>query len=250
MHELNRRRTERIGVLFLGAGVVLGAFAIALPPPPADLLITVAGFTLVGIGLLYKWWPVRLLAALAFAVGVIYGPITAVRQIASIEIAWDPVWPATVANAIATTALTMWLGIRAIWALLDRPPASLSITARAIGLALAIIGASHVYLWIVSGLGLAPPGFSYSISTRGTWTIFVGWPIWQLALAAAGLALLVGTRRVIAHAATALLVLTAIAMPLALVSQGDMGPLLIFDVAILGMPVFLAWWLRDETQLA
>lgn len=183
---------------------------------------------------------------------VVFSPVSLIQELnGSAPLGgWELEWWLSVANAIATTLLLVWLGIRAIQVLLGRPWRASVVTARLAGGVLAVVAANH--LWLAAQIGFGWQGaWSINISPQGTRLIgFPGWQIWHLVMLVAALMLLAGPRRMLRAAARVLMLLFAGMVPLVLVAAVRTG---FFELAllllVLGMtliPVYLWWWLSNE----
>ena len=251
------RRMFRIGVVVL-AVTALELSLLVTMPPEMGVLARVVGLVpgALGIGLLFRSRVARAVAGLGFALGAVGMPISLVGELleSAPQVGWDRLSALAIADAIATTALGVWLCVRAIQALLGRTWAPSLVTARLVGAALAAVAAYHLQLAsaVGAGLGLSDAGaIAISATARGAQIAgFPGWPIWHLGLAAIALAMLVAPRRTVRRAATwllawfgALFVLATVEM--LLLREALLGP---FIALMLVVPVYLAWWLRDELR--
>ncbi len=174
--------------------------------------------------------------------------------------AWDADTFMALANMLASAALQVWLDIRAIQILLDRPlPETRAATARVASGALAIIAIWHLVTAFELGLGWR--GASITVTATATQLLgFPGWPAWHLALLLVASCLLLGRGRLLRHAATGLMLLFILLGPLLIHSQRTAPTLfepMPLDVAVVALcamvalvPAYLAWWLRDEVAPA
>lgn len=213
----------------------------------ALLLLGLFGAT--GLGLLLRAKVARVVAGLGFLASAVLAPVSLIQALGNVA-SPDPVWLFAIANAVATTLLLVWLGIRAIYVLFGRAQRASVATPRLVGGVLVVIAVNH--LWLASRLGFSTDGsVAVRISTDGMVLMgFAGWPIWHVVLLALGLMMVAGPRRVLPLATTGLLVLFVGMVPLVLVTAG--GPRVVgFEASLLGIvlfPVYLAWWLRDEVH--
>jgi hypothetical protein len=260
----NRRRRARIGVVFcvLAAGMAL-------------LTVTVGGGGLVGAEHLVVWPIVGVVAAIGvglladvaaarvagtvllvlFAGAAAFGLIRALIDTLPY---WtrEPVLFVWLANAVVSSLLLVWLSIRGIQVLLDRPLRATSLTARLAGGALSVVALAHLHTAHAAGQvwGSFDGTWSLSISATGTRLAgFPGWVAWHVALLLVSALLLLLRRRQLRFAATCL---TALFLVLAVlvVAMGVMSALAehvgaqmaAFAVVLALVPAYLAWWLRDE----
>jgi hypothetical protein len=262
--EPNRRRRRRIGVLLcllsaamailvLTGGEFESADLLALP------ILLLLGTT--GIGLLFDLRPARIGAALLLTISALAAGVELVMVM--IESLPHLVWTASgflaLANAVATTLFLVWLHIRAVQVLLDRPLRPGPVTARLTGALLVLVAALHLQAALEHGDAWGGQGaWSLSVSASGTHLAgFPGWGLWHVALLPVAGALLLGRGRLLRHAAaalTALLAALALLIPLGTLLADpeparEAGETLFAVVLALG-PVFLAWWLRDELATA
>ena len=260
----NQRRRLRIGVvlcafmtgfaaMMMGDAGLHGAIAEPLMLIPLATLITgvglIAGIRLARIPGLLLW--------LGLAGITVYEVLLVLVHWAGYA-AWDADTLMALANLLASAALQLWLDIRAIQILLDRPlPETRATTARVAGGALAIIAIWH--LVTAFELGLDWRGASMTVSATATHLLgFPGWPAWHLALLLVASCLLLGRGRLLHHAATGLMLLFILLGPLLIYNQRSaptqFGPMPL-DVAVVALcamvslvPAYLAWWLRDEVS--
>ena len=253
------RRTFRLGVVVLAVAAMNLAIAVMMPREAGVLpWLLVGAACAIGIGLLVRARVARALAGLVFLVCAVAMPVSLIGSLAEglPPDDWNLPVLLSMANAVVTTALGVWLCVRAIQVLLGRPWRASLATARLAGGTLAVVAANH--LWFAAAVG---PGFglgwfdlgssslSISISPRGIeLTGFSGWPIWHLVLAVIALAMLVAPRRIVERVATLLVLWFACLVPFALIDalrprDGGFG---LFLVLVALVPVYLAWWLRDE----
>jgi len=123
------------------------------------------------------------------------------------------------ANSTLSTLLIAWLSFRATLMLLKGGRLSAGFAARVTrslaGLALVVVGVHHLYL--AARMGIDQSGFNVSISTSGFYLAgFTGWYIIDAAVAAGGVAFLIGNTRIVRMAAWALCGLFALVCPLAI----------------------------------
>jgi len=259
MRSIVERRTFRLGVLVLAATAMNLSVAMTMPGGELALWLWIinAAAAAVGIGLLVHARVARAVAGLVVAVG---GVATVVSLWTTLGAVIDGPGPdgwtlfalLSVANSVVTAALSVWLCVRAIQALLGRQWAASLVTARLTGATLGVIAADH--LWFTAaqpelGLG-APGGLAISVSAGGARLAgFPGWPIWHLALAILALMMLAGRRRMVARATTLLVVLCACLAVLVAIAAPRLG-VQIAPFTVLPALVFtyLAWWLRDEVH--
>ncbi|MEO7731309.1 MAG: hypothetical protein ABIY55_10075 [Kofleriaceae bacterium] len=250
-----RRGTVRIGVILLGASLVMASLALLVPFEGASLLgvLPVCLLALLGLGLVRNTQVARVLTGLLLLACVVLAPISTIRLVAAsaAQADLDAAWFLSSANALATTLLTVWLCLRGIQQLLGRAPRTILVTARIVGGVLAVIAVSH--LWIAAQVGFAwGDSWSMRISIDGTSLFgFPGWPLWYLVALVLGLVLLVGPRAVLARAATALLALFVALVPLVLVTTLETR-IVAFQLVSLGvmlLPIYLVWWLREQLRV-
>src|SRR3954471_9724389 len=234
MRSIVERRMFRLGVLVLAAAAMNLSLAMTMPDGELALwlwLISGAACA-VGIGLLVHARVARAVAGLVVAVA---GAGTLVSLRATLGLLIDgPVLHGgtllallSVANAAATTALSVWFCIRAIQALRGRQWAATLVTARLTGAWLAVIAASHLWSAAAAGVGLgldSAGGIAISISASGTQLAgFPAWPIWHFVLAILALMMLAGPRRLVARAATLLVAWCACLAVLVLIDAPRLG---------------------------
>ncbi|HEX3760587.1 MAG TPA: hypothetical protein VHW23_17855 [Kofleriaceae bacterium] len=264
MKSIVERRTFRLGVLML-AFVAISLWLVLLGPVGRDVWpwVILGVIAVVAIGLMVHARIARAVVGLGVAACGAIAPHTLISELCAAAPldGWTPLAVLAIANAIATTALGVWLCVRAIQALLGRTWAPSLVTARLTGAVLAVAAANHLWLAAAVGarLGLSDAGFSMGLSTHGAQLAgFVGWPLWHLALAAIGLMMLAGPRRLVALAATLLVGWSALLV--ALVVLTSVVGIVVLDAPRLGMMLttyaaflaavfaYLAWWLRDEIR--
>jgi hypothetical protein len=255
MDDLDARRgTFRLGVMVTAVAAMILALAVTAPLDGRSLpgWIALGLFGVTGIGLLRRARFARVLAGLGLLACALFTPVSLIQMLSRgvRPDGWDPMWLGFVANATATKLLVIWLCVRGIQALLGRSPRASDLTVRLVGGVLMIIAAHH--LWLASQPGVAPSGtWSVNLSIDGTILVgFAGWQPWHGIALVLGLVMVAGPRRVLAPATTALVVLMAALVPLVIVAMADMR-LFVLQVTFFGMlafPVYLAWWLRDETH--
>jgi hypothetical protein len=253
---VHRRGMFRIGMVITAMSAMVLAFTLSAPLRPTMLwpLLGLAVLAATGLGLLFGARFARVLAGLLLLVCAVASPLALARGLRGTapepgELGW---W-LTVANAVATTALLMWLCVLGIQVVRGRSWRASVITARLAGGALTAIAVDHLWLAVQIGVGWHA-GWAINVSPLGTRINgFPGWQLWHLAVLASGLGLLVGPRRWLCGAATVLtLVLTSLA-PLALVAVAvavtDFHLILALPVlGIVGLSVALAWWLRQALR--
>lgn len=249
MDPLTLRRQFRLGVLIAAMAGMVGSLALTGPLDAGDwpwwLALGVLAAT--GIGLMARVRFARVIAGVIMALGVIGSTWSLLDSLHffTLDVTW--LWPE--ANAVATTALMVWSCLRAIAVLRGRASTS-AVTVRLVGATLVCVAANH--LWVASLVGMSTDGsWSISISPRGTQLIgFPAWPIWHAATLVPGMLMLAGPRRWFGVAATILVGLLAALIPLDVVAAISLGvfgiDVVIFGIAMVLIPVYLAWWLRDE----
>lgn len=253
MDELTNQRRKRIGVVITAMTAMALSIAVTMPFDAGALVwwLALALIGAAGIGLLLHAWFARVLCGLLFVAGGVLVPMSLSDVLRAPPDGFDVMWMLSVANAIATTLLIVWLCVRGLQVMLKTPRGASVITARIVGGVLAIIAANH--LWLAAQIGFFEwsGSWSISISGRGTQLVgFPGWPLWHVALAIAGLLLLAAPRRLLQHAATVLVALFAILVPL-IVIAALRTDLFALEIVVFGMtilPAYLAWWLRDELR--
>ncbi len=245
----------RLGVLATALAVLVLSLGVTAPVgyvPPWWWWLALGVFGATGIGLLFAARVARVLAGLlllAFAVGA---PISLLRTLARSPMEGaDLMRWLLVGNAVAMTLLLTWMCIRGIQVLLGRPRGARVVTVRLAGGALAVVAANH--LWWAAQVGFEwTAAWSIQISHQGMQLMgFPFWPLWHVALLAVALAMVAGPRRILGHAATALMLLFAGLVPLVIVAAIRTDLLVVAELTIAGMmlvPVYLAWWLRDELR--
>jgi hypothetical protein len=248
-----RRGMFRLGVVTTGMAVLVLSLALTAPlgeiPLWWWLALGLLGTT--GIGLLLGARFARVLSGLFLLACVVFVPLSLFETLSSSPVVGaDLLWLLAIANAVATTLLMTWMCIRGILMLLGRGRRSSAVTARVVGGVFAVVAANH--LWLAYLMGFEWTGYwSFNISDEGTRLVgFPFWPVWHVALLVVALAMLAGPRRMLGHAATALLLLFAILMPLMIVAALRTGFIAV-QLTIFGMmliPVYLSWWLRDELR--
>jgi hypothetical protein len=252
MNELtDPRGMFRLGVLITAMTVMVLSIAVIAPIDDGALPWLALGLLgAIGIGLVFRARFARVLGGLLALACVVFAPVSLIGSLAASPplAGADLAWSLSVANAITTTLLLMWLCICALRVVLGRPRRASVITARLAGCALAIVAAEH--LWLAYQVGFASTGsWSIHISAQGTQLVgFSGWPLWHAALLIVALVMASGPRQMLGHAATVLLLLFATLVPLVIVAAVGAGllgfELLLFELLLL--PVYLSWWLRDE----
>lgn len=257
MRSIVERRTFRLGILVLAISAMNLSLAFTMPDRELALWpwLVSAVTGAVGIGLLVVARVARIVAGLGVALaGVLLLVSSSEMPGALIRLArlddWTPLVALT--NPVVTTALSLWFCIRAIQVLLGRQWAATLVTARLTGAALAVIAAHH--LWFAAamriGLGLESIGITISVSPGGTQLAgFPGWPIWHVVLAILALLMLAGSPRLIARAATLLVVWCACLPVLVLIDAPQLGMQMVAFAGLLTLAfTYLAWWLRDEVH--
>jgi hypothetical protein len=249
-----RRGMFRLGVVITAMPVLVLLLAARAPIDDIALWwwISLGLFVATGIGLLFGARFARVLGGLFLLACVVLVPVSLLRTLSGAPMAGaSPLWFLAIANAVATTLLLTWMCIRAIQVLLGRRRAS-GVTVRLVGGALAVIAANH--LWLASLIGFEWTGtWSIQISPEGTQLLgFPFWPLWHVALLVVALAMVAGPRRMLGHAATALMLLFASLVPLVTVvairTSSIASELTIFGLGMTLIPVYLSWWLRDELR--
>jgi hypothetical protein len=252
----------RIGVVVLActAMVLLPSLPYAFEVDPLAWVV-MGAMGAIGIGLLFRARVARVVAGLGFLAYAVAVPITLARTVIdgglppeSSSLSLRGAMLLGIANAVATAALSVWLCVRALQVLRGRALRASLATARVVGATLAVVAANHLWIAVVGGTGLALSelgALSISVSTQGTQVLgFLGWPIWHLVLLASALAMLVAPRRIVERVATLLVLWLACLIPPAIVSavQFNIGGIGTFFVIMVAIPVYLAWWLRDELR--
>lgn len=246
----NRRGMFRIGVVLIAMSALVLAFALTGPLDPTMLwpVLALAVPVATGLGLLVGARFARGLAGLMLLAGAVILPLSLVRGLLGAPAPGELGWWLAVANAVATTALLVWLCVIGIQVVRGAPWRARVVTARLAGGALVAIAANH--LWLAAQVGFGWHGsWAINVSALGTQLSgFPGWPLWHLAVLVAALALLAGRRHGLRAAATVLTVVLACLAPLALVAIAltDLHLLLLLlALAIPGFATALAWWLRQ-----
>lgn len=266
----NERRCFRIGfvlcVFVAGfAALMVGTAGLREAIAEPLMLVPLAAMA-IGIGLLVGVGLARVLGVVLFA-GL--AAVTTVQVILMLvrlaeQATWDLDWFLPIANLLASAALQLWLDVRAIQVLLDRPlPQDRATTARVAGGALAVIALWHLAMAFELGLGWR--GASATISATATHLLgFIGWPAWHLALLLLACGLMFGRGRLLRHAATGLTLLFLLLGPLLVHGLHAQAPFLdlppeampldagmvALAVMMALIPAYLAWWLRDEVSTA
>jgi len=154
-------------------------------------------------------------------------------------------------NSTLSTALLVWLNLRAIQILCKRERFLQQLTSRLVGGFLLIIGLIH--LNFAYDVGVDIPGYQFSISHHGTNLFgFPGWPYWHAAISLIGIFLIIGWQRRLATLALA--ILSALLCPLLMFATWDFGRAfghldsMMFVIAALVPLLFayLSWWLWRE----
>ena len=257
MEDHARRRVFRLGVLLTASAVGILSLALSAPGGPrvhgveALWLIAFGLIAVTGIGLMAQ---IRVARAVGMLVYLGLAGMCAWEFFEARRILWPETWDLgsslALANAFACSLLLAWLCIRAVLVLLGRARSGGLATARLTGGVLAVVAVHH--LWLATQVDTGWTGaWSVSFSTNGTYLIgFVGWPIWHAAMLVAALALLAGPRRILSHAATAVMLLLALVVPLMLVAAlpANFQPPEVIILGVILLPIYLAWWLRDELR--
>jgi hypothetical protein len=241
MTDFNARQVRWMsGVAALIAAVMVSLFA-GQGPPPVELVIITVVLVLAAIALWTLVRPARWLVAAGVAFVSAYAVYGLVDVLPGAQPQSWQEW-LVVGDAIASTSLAVWLGVRAVWILIDRARAPSRVTPRIVGGFLVVVAATHLS-WIALWEPGADIGTQLSLSPGGVFLFgFTGWPVWHGVLAAIGLGLALAPARWVAHFATLLIVLVLYAVP---ASLG--GPLVIWQLpAMLALPLYMAVWLRVE----
>lgn len=259
-----QRRRFRIGVVFCGLAAGAALLVLAGGVEAEDFLVLApltAIMAATGIGLLFDIAAARVGAVVLLAVAGLADAVGLVRVVIGTlaHRSWDLGVCVALLNAMATAVLLVWLLIRAIQVLVDRPLRGGPFTARLVGGALALIAVSHLHSATVIGFawGSLDGMLSLSVSSSGTSLAgFPGWMLWHAALLVVSALLLLGRaqRRLAATglaALFALLVLLVLAVGVRSVTTETLDvPLAAFSVGLALLPAYLAWWLRDEIAAA
>jgi hypothetical protein len=245
----------RLGVVITALSVLV-LFPLVTAPiddVPPWLWLVLGGLGATGIGLLFRARFARVLGVLLLLACGGLAQMSLVGVLGGLQfIDVDRMVLLSIANAIATTLLLIWMCLRGIQMLLGRSRAS-RVTPRLVGGALALVAAHH--LWWASEVGFAWTG-SWSIRISPEGTSFVGfpyWPLWHVALLVVALVMLAAPRRMLGQATTALMLLFASLVPLVIVAAIWTDFFVVAQLPILGMmliPVYLCWWLSDELRRA
>ena len=258
MVSMIERRTSRLGVVVLGfAAMQLALAAPALGHGVGWPWLVGGAACAVGIGLVLRARVARVAAGTVFAVCAAGAPISLLGALADglPPGGWSALAGLAIGNAVATAALEFWLFVRAIQVLRGTSWRPSLVTARLAGAALTASAAYHLWLAVavrsvtgieVSGLG----AMSVSLSSHGIELYgFAGWPIWHFVLGPLGLGLVVARRRIVERVATVLVAWLGLLVPLAaLDAVRQPGGFGLFVVAFAAIPVYLAWWFRDELR--
>jgi hypothetical protein len=248
----DRRRMFRIGAVITAMCAMVFSIAVTGPLDSGLGWLALALLGATGIGLLLRARFARVLGGLLFLGCGVLAPLSLIQELNSSSPpgSWELGWFLSVANAIATTLLLVWLCFRAIQVLLGTTWRASLVTARLAGGVLAFIAVNH--LWLAAQVGFAWQGsWSINISPRGTMFLgFPGWPLWHLAALVPALALLAGPRRMLGGAARVLMLLFAGMVPLVIIAAVLTGffelGLLVLLLGTVLTSVYLSWWLRDE----
>lgn len=246
---------SRIGVVITALCAMICAIALTAPVEVGVGWFAIALLGMTGIGLLLGAWFARVLGGLLFLGGLVLAPLSLIEQLSGSPSpgGWDLGRVLSVANAIATTLLLAWLCVRALQVLRGASGRASVVTARLAGGVLALVAVNH--LWLAAQVGVGWQGsWSINISPRGTTLLgFPGWALWHLAVLVPSLVLLAGPRRMLGGAATVLMLLCAGMVPLVILAAGLTGSfeleLVLLVVGTVLVPVYLAWWLRDELRM-
>lgn len=253
---VERRNKSRIGVMFIAMAVMILPIVASSPTGGAGWfgLFLFALLGAAGVGLLFRAPFARVMAGLMFLAVGLLSPFSLLGALERAS-RWGLGglgWFLSVANAVGSTLLLVWLCYRAIKVLIGTTHRASVLTARITGGVLAVIAASH--LWTANEMSSGWGGaWSFNISPSGTQLVgFVGWPIWHLLLLVPSLLLLAGPRRTLEHAVTGVLALFAGLVLLVLITAArtDIITLDLFTLmlGIALLPVYLTWWLRDALR--
>jgi hypothetical protein len=245
MTEFNARQVRWMSGVAGVTGLIVASFLTGQGPLPVDFAIIAAVLVVAACALWTRWKPVRWLVAAGVAFVSAYTVYDLARMLPDALPLESLQEGLLVADAIATTALTAWLGARGVWILLDRARGPSRATPRLVGGLLVIVAAAHLSLievWTPDG----PTGTQLSMGSEGVVVLgFTGWQIWHGLLAATGLGLALAPARWAAYVATLLVVLVLYVVP---ASLG--GPLMIWqEPVMLALPLYMAMWLRVELGL-
>jgi hypothetical protein len=266
-----QRGVFRIGVMLTALSVIaLPVASIAtsnggeLTIVDALMWVILAGMGATGIGLLIHARFARILVGVLLLGGLAVAPISLVLvlddTLSSVHGELGLGLTLALANAIATTALWMWLCFRGIQVLRGVSTNAEILTARLSGGVMATVALTHLWRAVEIGTRSLELGSGewrwIKISPNGMWLFgFPGWPLWHTAVFRPVLVLLVGPNTLPPSAATMLAglfgALTALVMidPHA-TERGAMTDLAFTSpVLLVGLfPMMLAWWLRDELR--
>lgn len=250
------RGVKRIGGLFLAVAAMFLGASFAGPSVVPLMAIPLVIFGATGVGLVVGARAATIAAQVLLLVCMIGGPVGLVGALAHDgAAALDGRRLLAIGNAIFTTALWAWICFRGLQVLRGKDLRAAVFTSRLTGVALAAIAANHLYeaaLMDVGASGLAPSGsFAFRIGLEGTALYgFAGWPLWHVALLFTAAVFLVAPRPRLVKAAGALAGLLAVVLPLSLGALAGLseGELAMFApvLAMMLLPVLLAWWLREE----
>lgn len=222
---------------------------------PLTILLLIVGAT--GGGLVLGLRAARVAAGVLLFVCVAAMPLGLVGALARSEgaAALDGRTLFAMANALATTALGTWICFRGLQVVRGKRLRAAVFTSRVTGVALAAIAAHHLYdasRLGASAWGLASTSsFAFRISVEGTALYgFPGWPLWHLAALLTAAVLIAAPRARLVKAAGVLAGLFACVLPLSLgalvhLSAEELA-VLAPVLALLLLPILLAWWLREE----
>jgi hypothetical protein len=254
MNELTRQRLPRLGVVILAMTAMLLSIGLVLPLDEVAWFewLILAVFVATGIGLVARQPFARVIAALGLVAGIVLGARSQYQLWSELYVDWNVTTVLAVANAIVTTLLGFWLGVRALLVVVGRAR-SITITARLVGAMIFVVAANH--LWLAHLYGIAwRGGFSINFSGQGTQLFgFPGWPLWHAAALLTALVMVAGPRRMLAPATYVLMVLAYLLVPLMAIAliaieDGFDLPLFVFTILVTLLVAYLARWLRAETQ--
>ncbi len=257
----DRRGVKRIGGVFLALSL---SFFLAISlgwgiDGPDKLLITLLlvliGAT--GAGLIKGSTIASVAAQVLLLVCVAAAPLRLVGALVGIDgsATLDTRRVFEMLNAIFTTALWMWICFRGLLILRGKNLLAAVFTSRLTGVALAAIATNHLYEAALMGSNgrvlASTKSLAFHVNTQGTALYgFAAWPFWHAAVLLTAAVLLRAPRPGLIRALGALAGLFAVTLPLSLVRLAGLrvrelvtvAPLL----ALLLLPMLLAWWLREE----
>ena len=194
------------------------------------------------VALAVPWRPMRWLVAVGVALVsgyAVYDLATALPAVIEIDSLSGAL---LVADAIASTTLTAWLGARAVWILVDRARDPSHVTPRIVGIFTIAVASAHLALIPAWDPGISA-GLELNLSPTGIILIgFTGWQVWHGALALAGLGLAIAPRRMARHFALLLVLLVVYIIPTSLAGAMVMWQM----TALLAIPLYMTIWLRVE----